>query len=43
MGSYYLLVRAYIVITDRRKKVGFDIICNTNTTVVGIHKMYIDT
>lgn len=42
MSTYYL--RAYIVITDRRKKVGFDIICNT--TVVGIqytYNVYIDT
>lgn len=39
MGTYYL--RVCIVITDRRKKVGFDIICNTNTTVVGIHTIYV--
>jgi len=34
----YGYLRAYIVLTDRRTKVGFDIICNTNTTAdVGLY------
>lgn len=39
MGTY---ARTYIVITDRRTKVGFDTICNTNTTAVGLYR-YIGT
>lgn len=33
----YGYLREYIVITDRRTKVGFDTICNTNTTAVGLY------